>query len=107
MAREHMEELLDVLRSYGWHLLTESEHPRASADPFTLEYDIIRWAIARARHPAVIELEFPAFAELGGPTDSLDDIIECRVVGRDQSLDFIKRKKPEWRRNLVAFVQSL
>jgi hypothetical protein len=107
MSREHMEELLDALRSHGWYLLSELEHPRASTDPFELEYEVVRWALSRADTATVIELEFPAFGDLGGPTDSLRDIHYCQVVGRDETLDFVKRTKPAWRRTLVEFVRHL
>jgi hypothetical protein len=107
MSRERMEDLLEVLRSYGWYLLSEAEYPNASADPFAIEYDVVRWALSRAGNPTVIELEFYAVGPLGESTDSLRDILWCDVVGRDERLSFVKRSKPEWRRRVVEFVQRL
>jgi hypothetical protein len=102
-----MEDLLDVLRTHGWYLLSEPEHPDASPDPFALDGDGVVWAIARADIPAVVELDFPAFGPLGGPPSSLRDILWCHVVGRDLALYFMKRSKPAWRPTLLAFVRSL
>jgi hypothetical protein len=86
-----MEDLLDVLRGYGWYLLSEAEHPNASPDPFALDGDGVVWAISRTDTPAVVELDFPAFGPLGGPPSSLRDILRCHVVGRDLALYFMKR----------------
>src|SRR5262245_25085582 len=106
MTRQRMDDVLDELRNHGWYLLGEHEHPNASPDPFALD-DTVTWVISRADNPAVVELRFVAFGHLGQRTSALRDIMYCDVVGRDERLYFAKRHKPEWRRDLVAFVQRV
>jgi hypothetical protein len=102
-----MDDVLDALRSYGWYLLGEHEHPNASPDPFVLHDDGVTWVIVRADSPDVVELEFRAFVHPGLRPNELRNLSHCQVVGRDEWLYFAKRNKPEWRRDLVAFVQRV
>lgn len=105
MSRGRMEDLLTALRAAGWTLLTEKEYPRASTDPFTLEDDIIKWAISRGS--ATVELEFQAFGDLGKRTDRLQDILCCVVRDTGLELIFAKRETAEWKERLLKFVRSL
>lgn len=108
MTRQRMDDVLEALRSYGWYLLGEPEHPNASPDPFALEQDnSVTWVISRADNPAVVELEFHVFEHPGHQTSGLRDIMYCQVVGRDERLYFAKRHSQEWRRDLVTFVQRV
>ena len=107
MSRERMEDLLAALRANGWRLLSESEHPSASPDPFKLEDDAVTWAVMRCDAAFVVELKFHAFGDLGQRTVALRDVLYCQVVGTGGKLYFDKRTKPEWSRNLMKFVKNL
>lgn len=96
-----------MLETYGWHLLGADDHPEASASPFALEDDTVKWAVTRGRGPDVVELEFRAFGHFGERTSKLRDIMYCVALGSEHKLFFRKRNDPDWRSQLRTFIEGL
>ena len=100
-----MQDLLSTLVEAGWRLLDSRESDSASADPFALENDVVRWVISRDDGEA--KLTFHAFGRLGQRTVDLRDILFCIIEGTDERLYFDKRETMEWRVGVADFVRHV
>jgi hypothetical protein len=106
MTKERIIDVQNSLRLKGWRISSSPDSSRPG-DLFNVEGEMIEWHAIHEITNVQIKLQFTLFGHLGGPTEDLRDVFDCRVEGRDIKLYFAKRNTDQWRHDLSEFVAAI
>ena len=107
MTLQRLDDVLDALGADGWVRLGVGDYEQGNDDPYRLESGSIRWGLRNPRKNALLELEFLAFAALGGPPTSLGELFYCTELNTGVRLYFSKRGSPRWAEELAMFAARI